>query len=177
MRHRNIVSKNASCSVSSMIFHCPKCSLTVSTLRPITLPCPACGTIIKCMGGDQPTVIKNGAKAWESLHGMQSPTMAAIRRWLATEVPSYGCGCKAFATEYIADNPPPLDDTFFEWTWRFHDAVDQKTGDERMTLEQARAYWFCNVCSKPATRMCSYTLPLGMCGTRLCDTCDHEHVF
>lgn len=33
----------------------------------------------------------------------------------------------------------------------------------------------CVVCKEPATRICSYTLSLGMCGYPLCDDCTHAH--
>lgn len=33
----------------------------------------------------------------------------------------------------------------------------------------------CVVCHEPATRICSYTLSLGMCGYPLCDDCTHAH--
>jgi hypothetical protein len=84
----------------------------------------------------------SGRDAWTSLHTMQAPTADKLTAWLDT-VPSYSCKCREFATQYIKDNPPPYDDqaAFFEWGWRFHDAVDQKTGDQRMTLEEARAFW------------------------------------
>ena len=87
---------------------------------------------------------ERGRKAWESLHAMQFPSAEKIEKWLDAEVPGFDCACKQFAREYIQNNPPPLGRSrreWFEWTWKFHDAVDQKTGDERMSLEDARKYW------------------------------------
>lgn len=85
---------------------------------------------------------ESGKKAWEELHSMKDPTIEKMNNWLKI-VPSYGCGCQNFARKYINENPPPFDDyiEFFEWTWRFHDIVDQKTGDERLSLEEARERW------------------------------------
>lgn len=83
-----------------------------------------------------------GRAAWQALHTMQDPSPEKLSEWLGM-VPSAGCGCQNFASEFLAFNPPPYRDAdeFFVWTWRFHDAVDQKLGDARMTLEEARAFW------------------------------------
>lgn len=85
---------------------------------------------------------ERGREAWKALHTMKEPNTEKINQWLSL-VPSAGCGCADFAVEFIARNPPPFDDrnAFFEWTWRFHDTVDLKTGDERMTLAQAKEFW------------------------------------
>ena len=82
-----------------------------------------------------------GRAAWVALHTEKNPSMDwLLNVWLLL-VPAFECQCQKFAKEWIAANPPPLDENFFEWTWKFHDAVDQKTGDQRMTLEEATRFW------------------------------------
>lgn len=90
-------------------------------------------------------------KSWELLHSMKDPSNEKIEAWLNT-IPSYGCGCQDFAREYIQKNPPTFDN-FFYWTWKFHDEVDIKTGDKRMSFEEAKAYW-----SKPSIANMAYNL-------------------
>jgi hypothetical protein len=120
-----------------------------------TVNCIRCGSLV-ILGlneGDPRIVVESskdfklklkvdGRKCWTKLHTMSNPNADKIGEWIKT-IPNFSCGCQKFAREYIAANQPPYDnpDQFFEWTWRFHDAVDKKTGDERMTFEEAKAFW------------------------------------
>lgn len=136
---------------------CPKCNWRTMSQTPITTKCSQCNATIVIEGESNveldilnpvfPEVASSNSKdqgraAWTALHTMQQPTPDKLTTWLDT-VPSYSCKCREFATQYIKDSPPPYDDqaAFFEWGWRFHDAVDQKTGDQRMTLDEAKGFW------------------------------------
>ena len=88
-------------------------------------------------------IARQGRAAWDALHGMEDPTPERIEEWLKM-VPQYGCKCSDFATHYIKVNKPPYGCTQEEWveyTWRFHDSVDVKVGDNRMSLEEAKQLW------------------------------------
>ena len=86
---------------------------------------------------------EQGRTAWEALHQMRSATRESLMQWLSEMVPAFECGCQEWAKDYIKRNAPPYenDEAFFEWTYYFHDAADIKTGDSRMTLEQAKERW------------------------------------
>ena len=75
---------------------------------------------------------------------MEDPTPEKIEEWIETMVPDFGCRCKKFARHHVNCYRPPYEGTREEWveyTWNFHDLADQKTGDIRMTLEEARKIW------------------------------------
>lgn len=124
---------------------CEKCSRVLPGAGPVWY-CP-CGHKIE--GGltgveSQNEKIKRGGReAWAALHSMQDPTPVKIQEWITT-VPQYGCKCADFAVHYTRVNVPPYAGTREEWveyTWKFHDVVDEKTGDDRMTLEEAKKIW------------------------------------
>lgn len=57
-----------------------------------------------------------------------------------SRVPRYGCACSSFLGVWLRLNPPtfPLP---FVYKWRLKDAVNQKLGQRRLTLEEAEEYW------------------------------------
>lgn len=90
---------------------------------------------------------EQGRESWSLLHSMEDITPEGIDIWFKT-IPAFGCKCKKFAKEYIEKNPPPYGadrETQLRWSWAFHDAVDMKTGDARMTYEEAVEIWMTRV--------------------------------
>ena len=133
---------------------CPNCGWPIYANHTFTVKCGKCGTAVACSEGqlvkNNPPVVqppnpeqtkREGILAWEKLHSMQNPTLAKIENWLNHDVPKYGCDCANFARGYIQQDPPPLDDRFFRWTYDFHCAVDAKIGDEPISWEDAKSRW------------------------------------
>lgn len=115
---------------------------------------------------------------WRELHSYRPDHWDAevaerwFKAWLA-KVPTYGCACNEHFRSLIAEPGKEPDFSsqaaFFRWGVDRHNDVNERLG---------KPIWkpsTCAVCNKPATRICSYTLSLGMCGYPLCDDCTHAH--
>lgn len=130
---------------------------------------------------------------WLELHGYNPERWDSqeaenwFARWLK-RVPSFGCKCKQHFQQLIEKYPPDFSshEAFHRWTIDRHNDVNKTLGKPLMPLEEALAMYgsvtseaanplACTVCKKPSTRICGYTLSLGMCGCPLCDDCAHSH--
>lgn len=120
---------------------------------------------------------------WHELHGYTNKPwdIAEAKSWLAlwvAKIPSFGCSCAQHFREIYDKRPPDFSspEAFYRWGVAVHNDVNKLLGKPlwepamKSLSEQA-----CVVCNKPSTRICSYTLSIGMCGSPLCDDCTHTH--
>lgn len=71
---------------------------------------------------------------WRSIHQAKTveELLAALKR-----VP---CGkCKRHLREFVASDP--IEGDLFAWTWRLHNAVNERIGKPTLTLTEAAAKW------------------------------------
>jgi hypothetical protein len=66
-------------------------------------------------------------------------TQQEFEAW-SRRIPKYGCACSSFLGVWLKLNRPtfPLP---FSFKWALKDAVNQKLGQRRLTLEEATEYW------------------------------------
>lgn len=89
---------------------------------------------------------------WMPLHGYapkhwhdwdERAARAWYRQWQRA-IPS-SCGCAGNWKKEVSAMPVQLSSpqAFFEWTWRIHDAVNERLGKHRPTLEEAYLLFSC----------------------------------
>jgi hypothetical protein len=78
-----------------------------------------------------------GRDLWTELH--TSVTLETLAEW-ENRIPSFSCGCRKFYKEWKAYNQPRKDN-FFAWTVELHNAVNEKLGKPKITLDEARRIW------------------------------------
>lgn len=129
----------------------------IISTSPVTMKCPACGSVITARGGTANPIKSitelSTANAWQSLHSY-APTNASkwnpatARQWYESEwtqmIPS--CGeCRVHWAELTKQHPPDFSSAraFFEWTWARHNDVSTNHSHRpTITLEEAyRIYW------------------------------------
>ena len=87
-----------------------------------------------------------GSHVWATIHVLalnESKNFAAFLDSLEHLLPCKKC--RMHFQEYKSKNP--LLGNAFEWTVRFHNAVNQKLGKSEMSVEAARAMWISESCS------------------------------
>lgn len=86
--------------------------------------------------------VLQGKKSWSALHAKLTPDFEWFESTWKETIPK-GCGCVKDALAYIDNNPPVYDspESWFEWTVRFHNAVNEKLKKPIIHIGQARAIW------------------------------------
>lgn len=116
---------------------------------------------------------------WRELHSYTNNHWdpAAAQSWLAlwvARIPSFGCSCAQHFREIYDKRPPDFSspEAFYRWGIAVHNDVNELLGKPIWSASNTST---CVVCNNPATRICSYTLSMGMCGEPLCDDCTCAH--
>jgi hypothetical protein len=78
---------------------------------------------------------RDGPALWREIHTREKNDAG----WLATIAGRLPCGaCRADWIAYVAANPPDFGEEWALWTWRAHNAVNEKLGKPEMPLEEFR---------------------------------------
>lgn len=85
-----------------------------------------------------PTLAERGRAHWERFHTMEL-TPESLAEW-ESEIPSFGCACKAKYREIKAANPPRFDDPHV-WRWEIHNAVNEHLEKPFFEWEEYAAKW------------------------------------
>ena len=91
-------------------------------------------------------ILMEGARHWAELHLFalrNDKRPRALHNWFLDwygDLPFDGCPCKKHADEWISKNPPDYLN-LFDWSIRFHNAVNERIGRPQLTTEDARRLW------------------------------------
>lgn len=99
-----------------------------------------------------------GPSAWAVLHwtalhadGPEGST-TAWTSWVSHFLVGLPCeACRKHATEYWKTRPYDASKSAFEWTVHFHNAVNERLGKSRMSVEESRKVWAHTSCYQTCT--------------------------
>lgn len=126
------------------------------------------------MSHSDPTSHANvwGPGCWFVLHlnsfqARDIPSQTEFVRFLRNLTRHLPCEqCRSHASKYLSDNPPERfigrrdsdgeDCPLFEYTWRFHNGVNQRLGKTQLPYDQVKQSY---IDDKPCHEMCSSDIP------------------
>jgi hypothetical protein len=91
-------------------------------------------------------ILLEGARHWAELHLFalrNDGKRRALHNWFLDwygDLPFDGCPCKEHADNWINQNPPDFFN-FFDWSVRFHNAVNERICKPQIEVEAARRLW------------------------------------
>lgn len=77
---------------------------------------------------------------WDEAHSKKDPSQEWFDGWM-DRIPASGCDCRKWLRNYLACNPVAFGPGWFEWTWKLHNAINEKKGKRFIGLDDARACW------------------------------------
>jgi hypothetical protein len=93
-----------------------------------------------------PDIVRDGSRFWAELHMFalrNDRKPRATHNWFVAwyeDIPFDGCPCKEHADAWLNVNPPDYL-ALFDWSVKFHNAVNERIGRPVIAPEDARRLW------------------------------------